>query len=84
MDDERDVELEREIRLTEIAHRHAMEFYNLLCEIGREIAAGGRGQPVSFEYMEELFRCAIEEAVGDQDRQRTLGYDPLVDRFPYL
>lgn len=74
-----DAELEREIKISEIAGRHALELYNRLVD------ANDVGAPVSVEYVEELFRCAIEEAVGDDGRQRAKpGYDPLADRFPLV
>jgi hypothetical protein len=62
--------VEEAIRITEIADRNARELHDLLAE----------HWPVSLEFIEELMRCAIEEAVGE-DRQKptTLSDQP----FPY-
>jgi hypothetical protein len=69
-----DDELEAAMRMSDIAHRHAMEFYNMLVD----------QQPVSVEYVEELFRCAIEEYAGEGRQRPTAGYDRFSDEFPYV
>lgn len=74
MDDKPDTELEAALRISEIAHRHAIEIHNIFTD----------GQPISIEYAEELVRCAIEEAIGEGRQHPIGGYDPIEDRFPYL
>ena len=74
MDEERDIEFEQAERMSEIAHRHAVEFYNMLVD----------RQPVSVEYVEELFRCAIEEYAGEGRQRPIAGFDRFSDSFPYV
>jgi hypothetical protein len=74
MDEERDEELEAAIRVSDIAHRHAIEIHNIFTD----------GQPISIEYAEELVRCAIEEALGEGRQKPAGGYDRVSDHFPYL
>lgn len=81
-DNDRDVELEEAMRVTEIANRHAGEFYNTLIDISAQNRDGPR-QFLSIDYVEEMFRCAIEEVIGEP-RQKPKGFDPLTDRFPHV
>lgn len=82
-EDERDIELENAMRLTEIAHRHAHEFYNTLVEISRRYTEEKIYTPMGVDYVEEMFRCAVEEAVGE-GRQTEIDPPELSRKFPYI
>lgn len=83
MDDDRDGELEDAMRLTEIAHRHAHEFYNTLIEIARRYIEEQIYTPLGVDYVEEMFRCAVEEAVGE-GRQTAIDPPELSRKLPYI